>query len=57
VTVPPPAPDAAAATNAGAPSPAQLEELARRLVAPLSRRLKAEMLLDRERRGLRTDTR
>jgi hypothetical protein len=45
------------AAAAPAPSPEQVEELARRLVAPLVRRLKAEMLLDRERRGLRTDVR
>jgi hypothetical protein len=62
-TTGPPAPAAPAATApaAGAPgaaqSPDQLEELARRLVGPLARRLKAEMLLDRERRGLRTDAR
>lgn len=42
---------------AGAPAgtPEQLEELAKRLTGPLIRRIKAEMLLDRERRGLRTD--
>jgi hypothetical protein len=40
-----------------APDPEQLEELARRLVPSLVRRLKAEMLVDRERRGLRTDVR
>lgn len=38
-----------------APTPDQLEELAKRLAGPLIRRIKAEMLLDRERRGLRTD--
>jgi hypothetical protein len=43
--------------SAGAPAatPEQLEELAKRLTGPLIRRIKAEMLLDRERRGLRTD--
>jgi hypothetical protein len=46
-----------AAGGAAAQTPEQLEELARRLVGPLTRRLKAEMLLDRERRGLRTDLR
>jgi hypothetical protein len=51
---PAPAPGAAPASGS---SPEQLEELARRLVAPLSRRLKAEMLIDRERRGHRTDAR
>ena len=40
----------------GAATPDQLEELAKRLAGPLIRRIKAEMLLDRERRGLRTDT-
>ena len=39
----------------GQASPEQLEELAKRLAGPLIRRIKAEMLLDRERRGLRTD--
>jgi hypothetical protein len=53
----PAAPGAGTPGSAGAATPEQLEELARRLVAPLARRLKAEMLLDRERRGLRTDTR
>jgi hypothetical protein len=42
---------------AAATSPEQLEELARRLVGPLTRRLTAQMLLDRERRGHRTDSR
>jgi hypothetical protein len=51
------APGAGATGTPAAPNPEQLEELARRLVAPLARRLKAEMLLDRERRGLRTDAR
>jgi len=32
-----------------------VDELARRLVGPIVRRIKADMLLDRERRGLRTD--
>lgn len=40
----------------GAATPDQLEELAKRLAGPLIRRIKAEMLLDRERRGLRTDS-
>lgn len=57
-------PGPGAATNAsagkqpaGAPAvtPEQLEDLAKRLTGPLIRRIKAEMLLDRERRGLRTD--
>jgi len=33
----------------------ELEELARRLTRPLLRRLRQEVLLDRERAGLRTD--
>lgn len=47
------------ATASGIPAgatPEQLEDLAKRLAGPLIRRIKAEMLLDRERRGLRTDT-
>ncbi|MEN8582292.1 hypothetical protein ABFP37_06260 [Burkholderia sp. RS01] len=40
----------------GTATPDQLEELAKRLAGPLIRRIKAEMLLDRERRGLRTDS-
>jgi hypothetical protein len=45
----------AASGNTAQASPEQLEELAKRLAGPLIRRIKAEMLLDRERRGLRTD--
>lgn len=53
----PPAAERSAGTPgvAGAATPDQLEELAKRLAGPLIRRIKAEMLLDRERRGLRTD--
>lgn len=47
---------AAAPGPLGAGTPDQLEELAKRLAGPLIRRIKAEMLLDRERRGLRTDS-
>jgi hypothetical protein len=43
------------APGASAATPEQLEELAKRLTGPLIRRIKSEMLLDRERRGLRTD--
>jgi hypothetical protein len=43
------------ASGAQAATPEQLEDLAKRLTGPLIRRIKAEMLLDRERRGLRTD--
>lgn len=44
------------AATPGAPaSPQQIDELARRLYDPLASRLRAELLLDRERRGLRTD--
>ncbi|ANJ25707.1 hypothetical protein [Agromyces aureus] len=50
---------AAAGGGAGAggidTSPAGLETLAARLYGPLARRLKAELLLDRERRGIRID--
>lgn len=46
----------AAGGAAGASSPEQLEALAGRLFAPLMRRIRSEMLLDRERRGLRTDS-
>jgi hypothetical protein len=55
---PAPAAPERSAGAAGPPSaatPDQLEELAKRLAGPLIRRIKAEMLLDRERRGLRTD--
>jgi hypothetical protein len=45
----------AAASPAGAASPKELDELARRLYDPLATRLRSELLLDRERRGLRTD--
>jgi hypothetical protein len=47
---------AAAPGPLGAATPDQLEELAKRLAGPIIRRIKAEMLLDRERRGLRTDS-
>ena len=47
----------APAAPASGTSPEQIEELARRLVGPLTRRLSAQMLLDRERRGHRTDLR
>jgi hypothetical protein len=43
----------AAAGNGGAED---VEALAQKLLAPLMRRIRAEMLLDRERRGLRTDS-
>jgi len=48
---------AAAAAGAGGidTSPAGIETLAARLYGPLARRLKAELLLDRERRGIRID--
>ncbi|MDN5768099.1 MAG: hypothetical protein L0H96_20500 [Humibacillus sp.] len=38
-----------------APTAAELDELARRLYDPLASRLRAELLVDRERRGRRTD--
>ncbi len=40
----------------GASSPEEVEALAQKLLAPMMRRIRAEMLLDRERRGLRTDS-
>ncbi|GAA1771887.1 hypothetical protein GCM10009767_32260 [Kocuria aegyptia] len=51
------------AASVPAPTPAadeemsqeQVDELAKRLVGPIVRRIKADMLLDRERRGLRID--
>ncbi|MEU6979677.1 extensin [Streptomyces sp. NPDC046371] len=46
---PAPAPEQAAASASA--SPAQLDELARRLVTPLSRLLRAELRADRERVG------
>ena len=45
-------PAAAAASD----PPGQLDELARRLFDPLMLRLRAELLVERERRGLRTDS-
>lgn len=51
-----PAGGAAGGRGAEASSPEQVEALAQRLFAPLMRRIRAEMLLDRERRGLRTDS-
>jgi hypothetical protein len=54
--VPAPERPAGAPGVPGAATPDQLEELAKRLAGPLIRRIKAEMLLDRERRGLRTDS-
>lgn len=47
--------DAASVAPGIADQPQQLEHLLDRLYAPLVRRLKAEMLLDRERRGVRID--
>ncbi|MFE7118798.1 hypothetical protein ACFU99_25605, partial [Streptomyces sp. NPDC057654] len=55
---PAPAPAASGSTSVTAesepttaPTPAQLDDLARRLVAPLSRLLRAELRGDRERVG------
>jgi len=39
----------------GALTAAQVDDLARRLTPPLLRRLRAQLLLDRERLGVRTD--
>ncbi|WP_157525090.1 hypothetical protein [Microbacterium yannicii] len=41
------------AATAGAPD--NVEQLVRKLYGPLVRRIKAELLLDRERRGIRID--
>ncbi|MGR0219714.1 hypothetical protein [Agromyces sp. ZXT2-6] len=46
---------AALGADAAATSPAAIETLAGQLYGPLVRRLKAELLLDRERRGVRID--
>ena len=48
--------NAAASAAAGGSSPQDVDALAEKLMIPLLRRFKSEMLLDRERRGLRTDT-
>ncbi|WP_243075114.1 hypothetical protein [Microbacterium sp. SS28] len=63
---PPEAPPASAPAPGAAPAaaapgldipeqPAQVEKLVDRIYAPIVRRLKAELLLDRERRGVRID--
>ncbi|WP_407922363.1 hypothetical protein, partial [Agromyces humi] len=49
------APAASGAASVDASSPEAIEKLAQRLYGPLVRRLKAELLLDRERRGIRID--
>ncbi len=54
-TSPAPTPDGGVPAAGAASTPQQLDELARRLYDPLASRLRAELLLDRERRGLRTD--
>jgi hypothetical protein len=46
---------APAAGASGPQSPQDVDALAEKLLGPLLRRIKSEMLLDRERRGLRTD--
>ncbi|MFH8249707.1 hypothetical protein ACH3VR_04980 [Microbacterium sp. B2969] len=51
----PPAPVAQSAVAAAVGQPEQLEHLLDRLYPQLVRRLKSEMLLDRERRGVRID--
>jgi hypothetical protein len=67
---PPPPPPPAAAPEAGAApaahgahaggpfasaSAADLDELARRLTVPMLRRMRGQLLVDRERRGMRAD--
>ncbi|GCE77864.1 hypothetical protein CBZ_29200 [Cellulomonas biazotea] len=62
-SAPPVALDAASGTAAAgasasmfaAASPADLDELARKLMPPLMRRVRGQLLVDRERRGIRTD--
>ncbi len=51
----PPATTGAVPALGAVTTPQQLDELARRLYGPLAASLRAELLLDRERRGLRTD--
>jgi hypothetical protein len=46
---------AAGAAGAAAGAATDVEALAQRLFHPMLRRMKAELLLDRERRGMRTD--
>ncbi|UWE07657.1 hypothetical protein [Actinacidiphila bryophytorum] len=57
----PPAPAAQPAASPGPPPPAaageSTDELVRRLLAPLTRLLRAELRLDRERAGMRLDSR
>jgi len=64
VAPPPERPASAASPSATAPggvdasdpqTPAQVQKLVDRIYAPIVRRLKAEMLIDRERRGVRID--
>ena len=50
---PPAAPGAAPAAAGGGPE--EIEALASKLLNPMVRRIKAELLIDRERHGLRTD--
>jgi hypothetical protein len=47
----------AAAGGAGGATSEDMDALARKLVEPLTRRLRAEMLIERERRGVRSDAR
>lgn len=49
------APEGSAASPFAAATPADLDELARRLMTPLMRRVRGQLLVDRERRGTRTD--
>ncbi len=50
------APAAVGGAAGGATSPQEVEALAEKLFPPMLRRFRAEMLIDRERRGHRTDT-
>ncbi|MDC7122582.1 hypothetical protein OMK64_13660 [Cellulomonas fimi] len=49
------APDGSGASPFASATPADLDELARRLMTPLMRRVRGQLLVDRERRGTRTD--
>ncbi|WP_273652790.1 hypothetical protein [Cellulomonas fimi] len=49
------APESSGASPFAAATPADLDELARRLMTPLMRRVRGQLLVDRERRGTRID--
>ncbi|NKY41603.1 hypothetical protein HGA02_19400, partial [Cellulomonas septica] len=49
------APEGSGASPFATATPADLDELARRLMTPLMRRVRGQLLVDRERRGTRID--